>query len=901
MTRERRIIRFDEQATAAELGGKAAALRALQQTGLPIPPWLVITPAAFAACLSAAQRRDLAATQDPDPVAAILNDIDPGQRIRGELDEALRSLGLREQMVAVRSSAAEEDGGEHSFAGQFESHLAVPPERVIDRVVDVWRSGLTPRVLAYRRERGITADDDWRSVPSVLVQQFVDAEVSGVAFGADPVTGRRSVTVVAAVFGLGTALVGGDQDADTWHIDRGDTIIQRQIVRKPTRHAADPDASSGVREQPVAPAQQHAPALTDEQAVAIAAMARRAGRHFGAPQDIEWAWHDGRAVLLQSRPITSLRGLPDPEGRLQLWDNANIAESYSGITTPLTFSFARRAYEGVYREFCLLLRVDRATVDDQADVFANMLGLLRGRVYYNLLNWYRMLALLPGFASNRRFMEQMMGVSRSLPDALLAQVNPPRHDAAWRDRLRVARVGGAMAREHLRLPRTINAFYQRLNTALREPSPPLAELRLDELAVEYTRLERALISRWDAPLVNDLLAMIFFGVLRSAAARWGDDASGQLHNHLLCAEGGIVSAEPAQRIRAMADLARKNPALVATLCEAPPAEALSAILADEQLGPLFEAYRERFGDRCLGELKLESLTLDDDPTPLLRSIGYAARRPAPDEAPGNADRALREQAEQHMAKALRGHPLRRVLYRWVLKHARRRVRDRENLRFERTRLFGRVRRIFIEMGRRLTAEGVLADARDVFYLEVDELIGFVQGTATCTDLSGLVGVRRAEFEAHAAEPAPADRVSTRGAVPIGNALMATEESAADQTEDETADGELRGVGACPGIVRGTVRVIRDPRGIELPAGTIVVAQRTDPGWIMLLPAAAGMLVQHGSLLSHSAIVSRELGVPSIVSIPHVTDRLQDGQLIEMDGQRGTVRLITSDAEDDHAD
>ncbi len=898
---DRLIIRMDDDATAAELGGKAGALRALQRTGLPIPPWLVVTPAAFAACLTESQRVDLTVPDDPQRVADIFQSVELDKQIRDALGEALQSLGMADQLVAVRSSAADEDGSDHSFAGQFESYLAVPPDRVVDRIIDVWRSGFTPRVLAYRRERGFTAAHTMPAVPSVIVQRFIDSEMSGVAFGADPISGRRSIVVVAAVFGLGTALVGGDQDADTWHVARDETIIKREIARKPTRHAAAPESHDGVCEQPVPDDRQQTYSLSDDQARAVAAMARQAGRHFCVPQDIEWAWHSGGPVLLQSRPITALRGQPDPDGRLQLWDNANIAESYSGITTPLTFSFARRAYEGVYREFCLLLRVNRATVDDHADVFANMLGLLRGRVYYNLLNWYRMLALLPGFASNRRFMEQMMGVSRSLPEELLGQVNAPRHDAAWRDRLRMVRVGGALAREHLRLPWTISVFNKRLNTALREPSPPLAVQRLDELARAYTDLERALISRWDAPLVNDFLAMIFFGVLRSLTARWADDEGGQLHNHLLCAEGGIVSAEPAHRIRAMADMARANPALMKTLCDARTGEAIAAIQADKQLGPLFNAYRQRFGDRCLEELKLESLTLDDDPTPLLRSIGYAARRPAPDDAPGNADRALRQQAEQRMGQSLRGHPLRRMFFGWVLMHARRRVRDRENLRFERTRLFGRVRRIFLEMGRRLTAEGVLAEARDVFYLEVDELIGFVQGTTTCTDLRGLVSIRRAEFEGFAATAAPADRLSTRGAVHIGNAMAATEEASTEEADDDTADGELRGVGACPGVVRGTVRVIRDPRGIELSPGTIVVAERTDPGWIMLMPAAAGMLVQHGSLLSHSAIVSRELGVPSIVSIPQVTQRLRDGQQVEMDGQRGTVKLIASHAEPADAD
>ena len=900
---ERVVISIGQSGTLAELGGKAYALSVLDCQGFSVPPWVVLTPAGYFQSLDEDQQRVPYDTNPEGQMFAGMTLVRPSDAILQDLQAALSSLDLEGKLLAVRSSALEEDGSGHSFAGQYESFLAVPPDRLAERIADVWRSGFSPRVLAYRRERGLGGA---ATPPAVLVQEYVNAGASGVAFGADPVTGRRGVVVVSAVPGLGTALVGGDADADTFHVDHRSEIIARKIAVKKIRHVADPEAPEGVREQALPEDASTQAAITNEQALAVADLVRQAGDHFGRPQDIEWVIRqdDGELLLLQSRPITSLLRLADPDGGLQLWDNANIAESYSGITTPLTFSFARLAYEGVYRQFCLLLRVPRAVVDDHADTFANMLGLIRGRVYYNLLNWYRMLSLLPGFDTNRKFMEQMMGVREGLPDELLKQFEREDPTKRWQAKLRLLRVGGALVREHLRLRRTISRFYRRLDVALRDPEPPLADQRLDQLAEEFRRLERSLISRWDAPLVNDFLAMIFFGTLRSLSAKWidRDDAAGggQLHNHLLTAEGGIISAEPARRIREMADSIRGDETLIAVLCNADPSTAMSAVTQHSELHAHFHAYREKFGDRCLEELKLEAITLMDDPTPLLRSIGYAARRPAQraEDSGEDAERALREQAERQLRDALRGHPLRRVIYRWVLKHARHRVRDRENLRFERTRLFGRVRRIFLEIGKRLRSEGVLDHPRDVFYLEVEELIGFVGGTATCTDLASLVAVRRGEFEKYRKQPPPADRFETRGAVAIGNEYLGAELQG-DVVKGDRDDEQavlLQGVGACPGIVRGKVRVILDPRGIELNPGTIVVAERTDPGWIMVFPAAAGLLVQHGSLLSHSAIVSRELCVPSIVSIPDVTRRLHDGDVVEMDGQRGTVRVLAHEPE-----
>ena len=112
-----------------------------------------------------------------------------------------------------------------------------------------------------------------------------------------------------------------------------------------------------------------------------------------------------------------------------------------------------------------------------------------------------------------------------------------------------------------------------------------------------------------------------------------------------------------------------------------------------------------------------------------------------------------------------------------------------------------------------------------------------------------------------------------------------------QVEQTPGAAVRKGIGCCPGVVRGKARVILDPRVAELAAGEILVASRTDPGWVLLFPAALGVLVEHGSLLSHSAIVARELGIPAVVSVPGLIDWLHSGDLVELDGTTGGVRLL----------
>ena len=142
---------------------------------------------------------------------------------------------------------------------------------------------------------------------------------------------------------------------------------------------------------------------------------------------------------------------------------------------------------------------------------------------------------------------------------------------------------------------------------------------------------------------------------------------------------------------------------------------------------------------------------------------------------------------------------------------------------------------------------------------------------------------------------PDERFYSYGAVNVGNDFKREKYAQAQKT----VDGEvtLRGIGASPGVVRGRVRVITNPQNAKLEQGEILVAEFTDPGWIMLFPAASGILVERGSLLSHSAIVSRELGIPAVVGITGLLDSLKTGDEVELNGQTGEVIKITKKTDD----
>lgn len=789
------MIYTSEHHELTKIGGKAAALARLSHVVDNIPAWFVVGTDG----------------STEEEIALALNGFDA------------------DTLFAVRSSAIDEDGSVHSFAGQFETYLNIPKALVVENIRKVQQSVDRERVVAYMRERGV----EHVSAPAVLVQQMVKADCAGVAFGANPVTGNTKECMISAVPGLGDKLVDGTVDADTYIVCGGNV------------------EGNGV--------------LSHEQCKEIAGLCRKVSRFFGRYQDIEWAYENGDLCLLQSRPITSLRKFTLKTGGINIWDNSNIAESYNGITTPLTFSFIRLAYEHVYREMCRILGVSEKKIAENDYIFTHMLGLCDGQVYYNLLSWYKLVAILPGYKSNAKFMEQMMGVKEELPQAV-RELLPPPSDASIFTAIR------RLWSHYRKNEPNVNKFFVLLNGTIKYRN--LSDLSLFELAAYYRELENKLLKNWDSPVVNDFFAMIFYGLLKNTAKKWCGLEDENKFNGLLRNTGDIISAEPARRVRKLAEMVRDDAGVVHSLLN-------DDVFAIQRKMPVemkagVDEYIEKFGDRCINELKLESETLCDNPLSLYRAIGnYAVKL--------NTGKVQDFKDTFDEYEVINQAGFRKLPFRWILKNARRTIRNRENLRFERTRVFGAVRNIFREMGMHLASFGVIAERDDVFYLEYNEVLAYVEGTATTLDLRGLIDVRKREYAKY--ERLAYDRFDTYDCVAISKRHFR-------QTGHTGMEGDkLNGLGCCPGIVRGYARVITDPKDAVILPGEILVAQRTDPGWIMLFPVAAGVLVEYGSLLSHAAIVVREMGIPAVVSVKNLFMRVKTGDLLELDGEKGEVRII----------
>lgn len=861
------------------IGGKAVGLARLEGLGANVPPWFAVPVDMFAAFLD---RAGLTSPTRDEILAAPVPEV-----LAGAIAAALPAIGAGP--FAVRSSMVGEDGATFSFAGQLDTFLyRTTAAEVSAAVRDCWASAFSGHALAYYERTGARLGD---LRVAVIVQQMIDSEVSGVLFTAHPVSGRRDHALLTAAWGQGEAIVSGECNTDEIVWDHAGHELSCAIADKDVQRVRAA-GGAGTTKVDVAAEQRRRRCLTSHDAARICREGVRIAGALGAPQDIEWCMAGGELFVLQTRPITSLPAPANADGPLVVWDNSNIQESYCGVTTPLTFSFASRAYETVYRQSAIALNVSRRIIDAHAQQLANLLGLVRGRIYYNINNWYLGLTLLPAFDRNKHDMERMMGLAD--PVDFVQDQRLSVGQKLWR-MPSMLRLGLRLVRLIKRLPRTVPAFLRNFEQVYQSiDRRTVARASYSELMMLLDRLDREVLRRWQTPLINDMAVMMSNGRVARLLAATGLPDHEALHNNLLAGEPGVESTEPTKLLLRLAAAARAEPALAKRLRQGAPAEALATL---RERHPAFAAriddYIERYGDRTMGELKLETLSLREDPSFVIDVLrNYLERDDLDAEVLEAREQTLRRDAEARVMAAL-GWRNRRKLRR-ALAANRRAVRDRENMRLTRTRLFGLYRDVYRALGQRLVEAGKLDQPRDVFYLTVTELEQYHEGRAVSAELRGIAAARKAEYAAYERDELP-HHFSTRGPVYHGNDYRYDGRLRVDD-----GASTLRGTGCYPGVVTSAARVIASPKDELSVNGKILVTMRTDPGWAPLFPTTSGILVERGSTLSHSAVVARELGIPAIVGIPGLTAIVRDGEQVRMDGATGVVERLAGEREQGEA-
>ncbi len=904
----------------ARAGGKGANLGELTRAGLPVPPGFCVTTDAYRAFVASASE----AAPLLDALAALARDDADGARAVGErlrtvlvaapipdevardIEGAWRRAGA-DRAYAVRSSATAEDLPGASFAGQQDTYLNVRGERaLLDAVRCCWASLFTERAILYRARNGF----DHREVAlAVVVQRMVDADVAGILFTADPVSGDRLTTVIDAGFGLGEALVSGVVTADRFRVDRRHgAIVERHIADKGLSIVAAADG--GVERVALPHERSRAASLTDRQVLELTALGTRIAEHFGLPQDIEWAYRGGELTTLQARPITSLYPLPEPrpaDGGLHLYFSFAHAQGVLEPMTPLGLSTWR-----------VLLPFGRPDGEENP-----YLALAGGRMYLDLSPVLRHplgRRVIPGILANAdplapaalrelvadpEFLRRgeragWAGLRRSMAPVAL-------HGLAW---LTVRRLNGAA-------PAADRAVERYLARARRDLAAAAGPQRLH---AAYRVLEDVFLEgAWKLPPFI-AAGILGYHLLRRWAPAGHDEDVAAVSRGL----SGNVTTEMDLRVGDVADAARPYPELATWLAD-------SRRTAQERLeharrsagGAAFlealEGFLERYGMRGPAEIDIARPRWRDDPTSLLGMIasnlqhetaGAHRARHAALAATGAA-------AAERLAGAARGGPwgwLRGPLVARLTRVARTLPVLREHPKYLLVRTLDLVRPLVLDAGAELAAAGRLELREDVWWLTWPELLAAAGGHEAGAHAVAEQGTDERGADEHEAGDRAADERSgaAAGAKPDLRAIVAarradqkrfagltpprlmTSEGYIPALAHRTGTvpaGALVGSAVSPGVVEGRARVVLDPAQAGLEPGEILVAPFTDPGWTPLFTQAAGLVMEVGGLMTHGSVVAREYGLPAVVGVENATTIIATGQRIRLHGDAGYVELL----------
>ena len=760
-----------------------------------------------------------------------------------ENEEADLSFSERD-CFAVRSNFSTEDGGEHSFAGQFLTRLNVKREKVKEAVQEVFASyagSLDYKEKAnrgkteyYLKEQGKAEKQESTEqkkaevlVETVLIQEMLFPEKSGVLFTKNP-KGILSEMVVVLGQGLGDKVVEDQENVLTYHYFPGECLYQEGHGHSCLSEQAQESPGLG---------------LDEEELKTLFTLGERIERLFQKPMDIEFAIEKGKVYILQAREITTL----DMHLPVRILDNSNISESFPGICLPLSESFAGEMYSGIFTS--LGRRFLGKKVSSYEELFQRMVGGFSGRMYYEISSWYDILRLLPFSRKIILVWQGMLGVSN---EEISFSKKRPSFFLKCRIALLFCYYFIVSQRKMKELDRFFQERYASYSKRVDEEKDAQALYRI------FLEMKEDLLREWDITLMNDMVSFISTHLYGKKTAF------------------SLETMKPVRALSALKTVAEKHG------------------LDSEEYRREKKSYISAYGDRIVGELKLETRTYRTNEELLDRWILDALETEKTDYSEKDCEETSR------MEKSSEPKQRKSFLYRLAESSCN----NREISRLHRTRCFGLMRQIVDKIGEKTIGF-------DVYYLSLDELKEFL---FSGKDFSLKIAREKELRKAYEKLPV-LSRVKLLGKVdrdPLAGEIRVlsyesfkgkSEKSSVPFSEEpkkvaskgktESTPRVFFGRGVSKGIFRGEVlkiKSLQDLRATEAK-GKILLSYSTDPGWFPYLDMAEGLITERGSLLSHSAILARELEKPAVVNIPNIMEELQSGDLVEIDGDLGICSVI----------
>ena len=749
------------------------------------------------------------------------------KKIHPKVRERFKLFFSSHSKIALRSSMISEDNVDSSFAGMFETLLDVHKGNWEESLLHIYSSVHSPKVKEYINKKNIRVDLQM----AVVAQVLVEVEKSGVIFTRSPVTPTSAIAIDAA-FGMGEGVVSGFSDVDHYQLTR-----TRELIFKKINNETE--------------------VLNEQELNELIDTALTLEKKNGKPSDIEWGYRKGKLYVFQIRPITR------EFSPLTYFVDTNLSESYPGVVSPFTAGFVKKAYENVFKESAIIMGASLERLMKLSPHYEQLISCVDDHLYYNLEHYYAVIRALPGGEKNIENWHKMIG-------GKMGGVEIPFHDSTLAPHETLLAAYSLIKLTFTR-QKTFGTFLERLEDIKKEIEK---ETRDCKNSLEIIFYLNHIIKRplgFGLTVINDVFIMFGLGFLTRMLKAKGLEEDSVID--FLRTSEGVDSLKP---LHLFNDLVKKlNPVFLEELARAdlpfgsdPYSDFFRAMEKEgfrEDVRRL-SGFIETYGDRSFEELKLESLPMKNNPQLLHQLLKWGASNSS---------------VTKESAKAKRDIPLSWPEKKMVA-FTRDSIATREATRLWRGKFYHLIRELILKLAdqlRQSDSSWKAFSTLDFFSLSHEEWMRFAKGEITTKEVQKLMEAR-------------AGWKSKKQQFPEVIAWVETESlpGVAISTDDSSS---FKGQGVSSGVVEGTALVLESPDqalASELK-DFILVTKNTDPAWVYIMSRSRGLISEKGSLLSHTAIIGRELNIPTVVGVKFATQKIKNGDRIKLDASKGTIQLL----------
>ncbi|MGN7989012.1 phosphoenolpyruvate synthase [Pedobacter sp. 22226] len=789
-------------------------------------------------------------------IRTIIENIPVSKDITDEIEAFLKKFNENDAF-AVRSSATAEDLPAASFAGQQDSYLnIVGKTAILKHISKCWASLFTDRAIIYRIHNGFAHH---KVRLCVVIQKMVFADVAGIMFTADPITGNRKVSSIDAGFGLGEAMVSGLVNADSYQINDGKIVGEKISFKKLAIQAIK---GGGTISKEIEAEQQDQKALTAEQVLKLEGIGRKIEAHFGRPQDIEWCLADGLFYIVQSRPITTLYPVPEAGNEENhVYISVGHQQMMTDPMRPLGLSLWQlRAARPMFKAGGRLF-VD---VTDNLKTPAGKDGLLEAMAQHDPLIKDALITiterkdfikLLPDDGKEPVLVKSTKGLSA--PDILAQVGNNP---AIVFELIKHSEASIEMLKQNIRT----------------KSGQELFDFILEDIGLSKKMT-------FDSKHISVIIAAM-------NAASWINEKMGEWLGEKNVADvlsqsvSNNITSEMGLALLDVADVVRPYPEIIGYLQDIKDDHFLDKLLhfqGGKIVKNAIDDYLDKYGMRCAGEIDITNTRWREKPSILIPVILSNIKNFEPDagKLKFNQGRAQALEKEKELLDRLA-----------LLPESEQKISETKEMisllrnfaGYREYPKYGIVSRFYIykealmKEAEKLLQAGVINEKSDIYYLTFEEL----KEVVVTHKLDENLIVQRKEEHLLFEKLNPPRVITSDGEIISGR-----------YHHENLPDNAIVGLAVSSGVTEGRARVILNIEDADLEEGDILVTTFTDPSWTPLFVAIKGLITEVGGLMTHGAVIAREYGLPAVVGVENATKLIKDGQQIRVNGAEGYIELL----------